>query len=94
MTVPTATSPSEVHRLALEKMSAVLGRVHASELLHRILGELRIELRTPQDLLEFSEALAAMGGFEGAVGAMLGVTAVLRGAAPKDREAKVARPQT
>jgi hypothetical protein len=88
MTAPTVDSSSELHRLALEKMSAVLGRVRASELLHRILGELRIELRTPQDLLEFSEALAAMGGFEGAVGAMLGVTAVLRGATPKEGGAK------
>ncbi len=83
MTAPNVDSSSEMHRIALEKMAAVLGRVRASQLSSRILDELHMELRTPQDLLEFSEALAAMGGFEGAVGAMLGVTAVLRGATPK-----------
>jgi len=84
MTAPNADGGSELERLALEKMAAVLGRVRATQLMRGLLDDLHIELRTPQDLLDFSEALARMGGFEGAVGAMLGVTAVLRGATPRD----------
>ena len=83
MTGSDAECSGEIYQLALEKMSAVLGRVRAGQLLRRILDDRRLKLQTPQDLFEFSEALSAMGGFEGAVGAMLGVTAVLRGAGPK-----------
>lgn len=70
----------ELRDLALTKMSAVLGAERAQELLQTLLAELRIELRTPQELHRFSEALGRFGGFEAAVGAMLGVSAVIRGA--------------
>ena len=73
-------SASDIQTLALKKMAAVLGPERAALLMGRILSERRIELRTPQDLLTFSEALSLQGGFEGAVGAMLGVAAVMRGA--------------
>ncbi len=75
-------APCDLHNLALEKMSAVLGADRARQLQQRILDELHLELRSPQDLLRFSQALSSVGGFEGAVGAMLGVAAIMRGASP------------
>ncbi len=74
---------SELNSLALEKMAAVLGQQRARALLRHILDELGIELRTPQDLYTFAEALRRYAGFEGAVGAMLSVAAVMRGAGPR-----------
>lgn len=88
MSPTQAEAPIDFHRLAFEKMAAVLGADRARQLLQRILEELGIELRTPQDLFRFSEALSRLGGFEGAVGAMLGVTAVMRGAGPSRLEAR------
>ena len=79
----TSDGANELHRLALTKMERVLGRERARHLLTRILEERRMELRTNADLLRLSEALTALGGIEGAVGAMLGVTAVLRGGVSK-----------
>ncbi len=77
-------STSEVHRFALGKMTKVLGPERARVLLERLSKELGTTLDTPQDLLRFSDAMARMGGFEAAVGAMLGVAAVLRGASPAE----------
>lgn len=79
----------ELHAFALAKMSRVLGPDRARQLLARLLAQLELELRTPADLLRLSEAMTPLGGFEAAVGAMLGVAAVLRGAAPAaERAAK------
>ncbi|MCA1664669.1 MAG: hypothetical protein LC659_10435 [Myxococcales bacterium] len=85
MTVSETDASNDLRRLALDKMSAVLGPVRARQLLESIVADLRIELRTPDDLFRFSDALSKMGGFEGAVGAMLGVAAVIRGASPVSR---------
>lgn len=85
MTPADPGAPSEMHRLALTKMSAVLGPERARQLLRGILDGLGGELRTPQDLFVFSEQLTRLGGFEGAVGAMLGVLAVMRGAGSSAR---------
>ena len=82
MNTTTPEPHGEIHSLALAKMSAVLGPERADRLLRSILHDLGIELRTPQDLFRFSEDLSRHGGFEGAVGAMLGVAAVMRGAGP------------
>ena len=75
-------SESELRRFALGKMANVLGPERARQLLDRLLAELGVELTTPQELLLLSERMTQLGGFEAAVGAMLGVAAVLRGAAP------------
>lgn len=75
-----SNASDEIRHAALAKMSSVLGPERARQIMEAILDDLRIELRTPDDLLQFSHAMAELGGFEGAVGAMLGVTAVLRGA--------------
>lgn len=82
MTVAETAAAGEIYRLALGKMSAVLGPDRARQLLRRLLDELGIALQTPQDLFRLSEAMSVLGGFEGAVGAMLGVAAVIRGAVP------------
>lgn len=81
-----SVAPGELRQLALTKMSNVLGAERARMLMERLLRELAIELETPDDLAHFAEALSRQGGFEGAVGAMLGVTAVMRGASGRPRE--------
>ena len=63
-------------------MARVLGPQRARQLLEQLLTELGITLDTPHDLLRFADKMASLGGFEGAVGAMLSVAAVLRGATP------------
>lgn len=79
----TGTDPSgDVRAYAFAKVSKVLGPDRARQVMDRLLAELDIELRTPHDLLRLSEGMSRLGGFEGAVGAMLGVTAVLWGATP------------
>jgi len=77
-----AAAASEIHQLALAKMSTVLGQDRALKLMERLLRELGIALQTPQDLFLLSERMSRLGGFEGALGAMLGVAAILRGATP------------
>lgn len=78
----TAGSSLDIERLAVEKATRVLGPQRARQVLDAVLRELGIELRTADDLLLVSRRMSQLGGFEGAVGAMLGVTAVLRGASP------------
>ncbi len=73
----------ELHELALEKMTRILGRERAHRLMSTILASLEIELRTADELLRFAQELSKLGGFEGAVGAMLSVRAVMRGAGAK-----------
>ena len=69
------------HDLAIEKMTSVLGESRARQLTAQILAEAGLQLDTADDLHAFSRELAKLPGFEGAVGAMLGVQAVLHGAA-------------
>lgn len=71
---------NELERLAIEKMERVLGSDRARALFERLVTRPGRRLATPNDLLHLSEAMTALGGMEGAVGAMLGVAAVLRGA--------------
>lgn len=82
---------SELQQLAFAKTERVLGRDRARALVERLLREHGIELRTADDLLVLSEAMTALGGMEAAVGAMLGVAAVLRGAGEPDARAARAR---
>jgi hypothetical protein len=64
-------------------MSAVLGRAQAERLLAQITASQKIELLTADDLHAFAAELTKRGGFEGAVGAMLGVRSVMLGARGK-----------
>lgn len=67
--------------LAAEKMTRVLGTTRAQKLFAEIMEEIGLEkLSTPEELLKFAKALSLRPGFEGTVGNMLAVTAILRGA--------------
>lgn len=78
-----STTPSEYHALALAKMSRILGPERAQQLVFELLGRLRLTLATADELLMFSTELSKLGGFEGAVGAMLSVRALMSGAGVK-----------
>lgn len=82
----TKDGPNELYDFALGKAARVLGPDRARRLIEGLLDELGIELRTPQDLIVLSERMSRLGGFEGAVGAMLGVAATLRGGTPARRQ--------
>jgi hypothetical protein len=67
--------------LALEKLTRVLGAERGRRVFDEVLAASQLTvLESPDDLYAFSVHLGRRGGFEAAVGAMLGVTAVLRGA--------------
>jgi hypothetical protein len=71
----------QLRDLALEKLTRVFGGRKAPGLYAEVLAEAGLaEIHTPDELCAFSERLSHRGGFEGAVGGMLGVAAVLRGA--------------
>lgn len=69
-----------VSELAREKIAAVLGLVAARRLVDEIVADVGGKLETADDLLRFADRLAERKGFEGALGAMLSVTAVMHGA--------------
>lgn len=76
----SAGHDDELLQVALAKMSPVLGAGRARALLDRLLSELRLELHTPQDLYEVGRAMSDLDGYEGAVGSLVRVAAVMRGA--------------
>lgn len=82
MTATDSIPECELYELALKKVSAVLGPGRARRLIDTLRSQLGIELSTPQELYLLSEAMLGLGGFEAAVGAMLGVIAIMRGANP------------
>lgn len=67
--------------LARAKMTRVLGEKRAQHLMSQIMASLGVDLCDADELLRFADALSKFGGFEGAVGAMLSVQAVMHGAA-------------
>jgi len=80
---PDDTRPT-LEALARTKLSRVLGPEPGARVFAEVLAAARLSrIATPDDLYAFSEALSGRGGFEAAVGAMLGVTAVLRGASAR-----------
>lgn len=83
MTDAPHTGPEgcSLRAFALEKLTRVLGADKGRRVYADVLSEAKLaEVNTPDDLYVFSECLSRRGGFEAAVGAMLGVAAVLRGA--------------
>lgn len=72
-----ALSPGDIAR---ERIAAVLGFVAARRLVGEVVAETGGKLETMDDLLRFGDRLAERKGFEGAIGAMLSVTAVMHGA--------------
>ncbi len=63
--------------LAFDKLTAVLGEVRARRIVDDLTTRLGVSLRDGPELALFASELTKMGGFEGAVGAMLGLQAVL-----------------
>jgi hypothetical protein len=82
--MPTAAADRDdaLAQLALEKLVRVLGPARGRRLFDDVLAELGLErLATPDDLYAFGQRLGARGGFEAAVGSLIEVAAVVRGAA-------------
>lgn len=72
---------SAIAQLTRDKLVKVLGADKAERVAREVLDEIGLpELATADDLLRFARALEKRGGFESALGAMLSVQAVLRGA--------------
>ena len=80
MAMPPAEVQGEFHQIALTKMTAVLGAERARQLIALLVTQPGVTIATADDLLHFAETLVQLGGFEGAVGALLTVIAVMRGA--------------
>lgn len=90
MTDVPHTRPSELalRDLALDKLTRILGAEKGRRVYDDVLGEVGLaEVSTPDDLYAFSERLSLRKGFEAAVGGLLGVAAVLRGASARPQVA-------
>jgi hypothetical protein len=75
---PLAPSHAE---FALDKLTRVLGRERAQRVYRETMTSAALtDIHTPEDLHAFGQQLSTCGGFEAAVGGMLSVAAVLRGA--------------
>lgn len=71
------------NKLARTKLTKVLGPLEADRLMSQALANLHLSaLANADDLHRFAGELTGKGGFTAAVGAMLSLTAVLRGAHP------------
>ena len=71
---------NEIRRVAVEKMSRILGERRAHHLIQKHVNEAGAPLMTPQDLYNFGATLGKLGGIESAVGALLSARAVMLGA--------------
>jgi hypothetical protein len=82
---PSEGAPGTALRdLALEKLTRVLGAERGRRVYDDVLAESGLaEVGTADELYAFSEFLSRRGGFEAAVGGLLGVAAVLRGASAR-----------
>ena len=70
--------------LARAKLVKVLGPEQGTRVFEDTLEQMGVaDLATPDELYAFSQLLVSLGGMEAAVGALLGVAAVVRGAAGK-----------
>lgn len=78
--VSRGEKPTNVSEHAREKIASILGPVAALRLYNEVIAEIGGKLETPDDLLRFGDNLSARKGFEGVVGAMLSVSAVMQGA--------------
>jgi hypothetical protein len=75
-----AREPS-LAQLAMDKLTRVLGAAQAQRVFARTLAAAQLtDIRTPDELYRFGDLLAKEGGFEAAVGRLLTVAAVIRGA--------------
>lgn len=86
---PGSTQPpaaGELSRLALDKLTRVLGEAQGRRAYALALAEAQLaDVRTPDDLHALGTQLSRRGGMEAAVGGLLMVAAVMRGATPPGR---------
>ena len=76
-----------LEELARSKLVKVLGPDRGQRVYGETLRELELAgIDSPDALYAFGEYLTRQGGIEAAVGAMLGVAAVVRGATGRTRE--------
>lgn len=81
MTIAAAASRSELEEIALTKLTRVLGQETGRRVFDETLAKAGIKaIQTPDELFVFAQMLSKSKGFEGAVGGLLSVTAVMRGA--------------
>jgi hypothetical protein len=70
-----------LRELALDKLTRVLGAGQGQHAFNQALAAAQLtDIRTPEELYRFGDQLAKRGGFEAAVGRLLTVAAVMRGA--------------
>ena len=70
-----------LERFAFEKLTRVLGATHGRGVFDETLAAAGLTaIRTPDDLYAFGARLSKRSGFEAAIGSLLTVAAVLRGA--------------
>lgn len=78
--MPIAASEN-LTEVARAKLVKVLGREQGAQVFDQTLRAMRVEtLESPDMLHAFAQHLVRSGGIVGAVGAMLGMMAVMRGA--------------
>ncbi len=79
-----ATAPAaeeDLSELALSKLTRILGPQRGPRVHREVLAVMGLrELRTPDDLHLFAKHVTDRGGMDGAVGGLLSVAAVIRGA--------------
>ncbi len=81
MSTPGTTPQTSFAELARAKLARVLGPERGAKIYAEVLAELGLDdLRTADDLHAFGERLSSRRGFEAAVGSLLSVDAILRGA--------------
>lgn len=80
MTTSAQERGCELRQLALTKMAHVLGEGRARELLASICEKEHLTLATADELFQFAGELSKLGGFEGVLGALLCVRAIMHGA--------------
>ena len=78
---PDSTTDQDLDEVALEKLRRVLGQEPGDRLFAEVLTEMQLDrLQTPQQLYAFGEIIARRPGFEAAVGRLIAIAAVVRGA--------------
>jgi hypothetical protein len=83
VTEATVDSRSELDELALGKLTRVLGESGGQRVFDETLADVGLtKIGSANDLYVFAGALTRRSGFEGAVGGLLSVAAVMRGASP------------
>lgn len=74
--------------VAITKLSNVLGRARAEDVMSAALSEIGLPaLTSADDLYRFARRLARAGGFVAAVGGLLSVHAVIHGATERPSDA-------